>query len=377
MQPGLRDALCEQHDWDRYETEITHIMNKIRYIFKHESNDPWNTIKGLITKYIPRQIKCMRAQTLTYNRHLVAYMWRELPCSTWRGASLADFRERLRHVNHALARVPAWSRIAYDRPLGSKKSLATHHATWAAALATMTSAEQELVRDWCSCARIGCDVFLTDLPGHIRAAQKTVLAARHDLEPTASDAEFNSVSSYYICIRCQCFRGFVPSGTTGKANCYAYGHRGLSYDFESGGVFCVTGSTRKKKSADTCNSHPCLLIPMLGRVLTIFGERFTICLGCGATCRLAVVPGYTGSVLCGYCTASTAAPRSSGCAFCERVQGASKVSRGPRACPAVVLNPACSLSASTATTTPSRRSAGAPFCYAASTAGTCRPRRRC
>ena len=327
MQPGLRDALCTQHNWDRYETEITHIMNKIRYIFEHEDNDPWTTIKTLITKYIPRQIKCMRPKSMPYRRQLVDYMWRNLPTMTWCGTSLNDFAERFRQVEFVLSHDAEWCRLAYARPLGSKKSLNHYQSVWAGAIATMSPTTQRVVGEWAGCARVVADIHLIDLPAHTVLAQKRTLRRRHDLEPDCSEADYTSVSSYYICIRCQCFRGFVPSGAAGKSNCYAYGHRGLSYNYDTGAVYCASGTHRKKKKPDSSDAHPCIQIPLLGKVLSIFGERYTICIGCGATCKFGVVEGYKGDVLCGYCTQRSSDSDVRHCAYCLRTSGAGKYIR--------------------------------------------------
>lgn len=309
MQPGLRDALCAMHNWDRYETEITHVMNKIRCIFHNEDNDPWTTMTTLITKYIPRQIKCMRPKTVPYRRQLVEFMWRALDDVEGRGRSLADYAERERQLAFKLSFHDDWAVIAYDRPVGTKKSLSNYHELWGAAVARMGAETKALVAEWCSCARVVSEVYLTKLPPHTAEAQRRVLRVRHDLEPGEDVA---AVGRYYVCIQCQSFRGFVPSGT--RTNCYAYGHRGLAYDYVSGEVNCASTSHRRKKSAE----HPCILVELVGSVLTIFGEKYTICCGCGSTCKFGVVKGYKGQVLCGYCGDDGASDNRRVCAYCMR-----------------------------------------------------------
>ena len=180
-------------------------------------------------------------------------------------------------------------------------------------------------------------VRVVRLPLHFLHAQYHAVCARYDLHPSAT-SEVERVSSFYICLTCQSFKGFAVDSAVEKTriNVSATGHDKVAYDDETGFMTCSKHKNERQTGPNTkykqrvallhhlgcaekrgCERTRCLAVNLLGNLVLCFGTAYSLCFGCGAPCVFR--QGTSMRFTCGCCESD--GEDDEHCLFCRTKRG--------------------------------------------------------
>jgi len=323
QQPGLAHALEGVHRWREYAAEIKKTMNQVRQIAQACTASPWKEIAAVINKFIPRQLKCIKPVPRADFGGVWLSVWSKFDYDEMRTAGAAVVRDMYTIEMVGIVHERLYKKVVNTREWwvlvgGSTKSACDVVATFPPRI--RSDILKVLVAK-----KIQSEFIITPLAESHYRLQVNAVRVRNRLGTAAADGELNRRCEYYFCPACETFKGFAPTnkelavGVSRSAA--AYGHSGISYDFSTGRVFCSSTSSRKKRRILHCETTPCVRVPLLGRMASVFGTTWVLCTRCAMPCRFGVNARYTGALECGTCRpASEDKQVCSYCARCTKVR---------------------------------------------------------
>ena len=351
--PALHQVVCDYYEWSAFAADTVATMNEVR---RHlHSVESGTSVEGVRPR-IP-ELNRLLLRHHTRNTKGLFKLTAATPLGAWAAALQRGWTKR------AKAGLPTPTGVSLSRFVTALFAALHEHQTSdlgspavalrVAALLGADATDQRKMRGHLVDGGRGCaapavsatveslvlrlavlqSVTVQTLPSHFYEHQYNALCSRHSLDPLQPQ-NVETLGTFYLCLVCETFKGFVVGGGTVNKNLFAFGHSKMAYDDATGQVFCSRHKNERSQGPHPklkqrgqvlqslglanlcCETTRCVPVRLLGQVCLCFGKQYALCCRCGCPAVFEAAAVREGALFtCGACSVAAIAATQQ-CCYC-------------------------------------------------------------